>query len=582
MRPILILSCLLLVESTVVFAQTVSTKVAGVAEPPELIGEAKKVTQPSKADEQFLDIGISDKPDEVKAALPKLDGFIAKYSDYPDAYFLRATYKACILNSDDFLSIENDVNKAISLPNRIYNNTDYYSLLGKIALQEGKSREAMNDLEKAMRRDLDTADKMFNIGGVVPEKTSQPCVWNLTDLDGLIASFPKDYRPSLFRGLYYLFFTTFKEDYYPRVMSDFQRAALLNPTSPLPQYFIGEVYSKASFWTKKAWASDAGRDEQIRNAAQAYTRAIRLDSNFLHAYEHRAGDYLNLKRYPEALRDYEKILALDPDNAAAHSDRGLARFETGAYVAAISDFGDAIRLKKDDDSYLPTLYENRGDAQVKLSQYRDAIADYSKAIALNFGRTTILLSLKQMRALYPEYDGVSDEVLSHRIHDLFWPNMDYSGFGKQIDGNGKWEVSFLLSALYQKRGDAYLKAGDYRHGTLDFKRIFHGIPNMAGSTDRWRSLGSTPDEEYFIDVKSTDFPPNAPVQIWIKKAKKKTSEKLAYQIDCKAKRISQTSFISYDATGNVANSSDYGGGWQVIVPDTLGEQLFNGACSLAH
>ena len=72
MRPILILSCLLLVESTVVFAQTVSTKVAGVAEPPELIGEAKKVTQPSEADKQFLDIGISDKPEHysVERCLP--------------------------------------------------------------------------------------------------------------------------------------------------------------------------------------------------------------------------------------------------------------------------------------------------------------------------------------------------------------------------------------------------------------------------------------------------------------------------------------------------------------------------------
>src|SRR5260370_3052189 len=118
-------------------------------------------------------------------------------------------------------------------------------------------------------------------------------------------------------------------------MTDLQLSAIQIPSSPLQQYFIGEVYSKASFWTKKAWASDAGRDEQIRNAAQADTRAIRLDFNFLQAYEHRTSDYLNLKRYPEALRDYEKILALDPDNAAAYSDRGLARFETGAYVAAI-------------------------------------------------------------------------------------------------------------------------------------------------------------------------------------------------------------------------------------------------------
>jgi tetratricopeptide (TPR) repeat protein len=565
----------------VAFPQVVSARNDAVWEPPELSGEAKKVSQPSEADAQFLEIGISDKPDEVKTALPKLDHFIAKHPDYADAYFLRATYKACVLSSDDFPSIVSDVNNAISLPNGIYNNADHYSLLGKIALQKGETREAMNDLEKAMMRDVDTANRIFNIGGIEPEKTSKPCVWNLTDLDGLIAKFPKDFRPSLFRGLYYLFFTTFKEDYYPKAMLDFQRAALLNPTSPLPQYFIGEVYSKASFWTKKAWASDSGRDEQIKNAALAYSRAIRLDSNFLPAYEHRASDYLSLKRYPEALRDYEKILALDPGNTTAFSDRGLARLETGAYLAAISDFGESIRLKKVGDSYLPTLYENRGDAQVKLHQYRDAIADYSKAIELHFGPTTILLSLKQIHALYPEYDSVSDEVLSHRVHDLFWPNMDYSDFAQGLKNrSGKWEVSFLLSELYEKRGDAYLKSGDYRRGTLDFKRIFTGIPNMADSTERWRLLGSTKDGEYFIDVKSTVFPANVPVQLWIKTTKKKASEKLAYQIDCKANKINQTAFVSYDASGNVVSRTDRSSGWQVIVPDTLGEQLFDGACSV--
>jgi len=271
MRLILILSCVLLVESTVVFAQTLSTKITGVAEPPELTGEPKKVTQPSEADKEFRNIHISENPDEVKAALPKLDGFIAKYPEYPDTYFLRAIYEACILNSQDFSSIENDVNKAISLPNRIYTNTDYYSLLGKIALQKGELRKAIRDLEKAMSRDFDNADKMFNTEGVEPEKTSKPCTWNLTDLDALIAKFPKDYRPSLFRGLYYLSFTTFSEDYYQKALLDFQRADLLNPTSPLPQYFIGQMYSKKSFLTKKAWASDAGRDEETSNAAQAYT-----------------------------------------------------------------------------------------------------------------------------------------------------------------------------------------------------------------------------------------------------------------------------------------------------------------------
>ncbi|SRR6266571_1167318 len=499
--------CSALLCTPPVFPQAGTPGISRLSEPPELSGDPKKVNKPSEADSRLFEIiGHLKDEAEIKATLPKLDEFIRNHPDYSDALFLRATCTACILNSRDFTPIQSDVKAAMSHPGQVYNNTDYYSLLGRIEFAETNYNQAMGDLEKAMMRDLDTANRMFNIEGVEPEKKSKFCIWNLTDLDGLVARFPKDYRAWLFRGLYYEFFTTFKEDYYPNAMQNFQKAALLNPASPLPQYFIGQLYSKASFWTKKAWASDQDRDEQTRNAARAYTRAIQLDSKFLPAYEHRASDYLSLKQYQGALKDYERILQLDPENVTAYADRGLARLQTGNTWGAISDFGDAIRRKKEDDSYLPNLYEYRGEAYAKLGQYRDAIADYSKAIELSFGQMTILLSLKQIRGLYPEYDRVSDEMLLHKIHDLFWPNMEYAGFAKQLtQENGKWGIS-TLNELYEKRGDAYLEAGDFRRGTLDFGRIFKGIPNFANSTDRWRALGRTADgEDYFLDAKSAQF-----------------------------------------------------------------------------
>ena len=53
-------------------------------------------------------------------------------------------------------------------------------------------------------------------------------------------------------------------------------------------------------------------------------------------------------------------------------------------------------------------------------------------------------------------------------------------------------------------------------------------------------------------------------------------------MDCKARRMNQTSAVAYDSNGKVANSSDVSSGWQRIVPDTIGEQLYNGACSQAR
>jgi len=577
--PFIVLGLLVALSA---FSETGKLEADVVTMPPELSSDPVKQEKPSEADRQMLEVIslMKDDPKEAKLALPKLDEFIAAHPDYSDAYFVRATTEACILNSLDFPAISTDVKAAMSYASRVYTASDYYSLLAKIDFAKANYAEAVDSLEKAMKGDLDSATRIFNIEGTDPETVSKFCIWNLKDLDFLTTRFPKDYRVRVLHGLYYQFFATFNEKYFANSMADFQKAALLNPTSPLPEYFVAQLYSKESFWTQKAWTSDQSRDELIRNSAQHLTKAIQLDPKFLPAYESRASKYLNLKRYPEAIKDYDKILSLDPENTVAYSDRGLAKLETRQYWASISDLGEAIKRKKRGDSYLPNLFEYRGDAHIGLGEFHDAIADYSKSIELSFGQITILLSLSQIRALYPEYNQVSDEVLCRRIHELFWPNIEYANFEKKLkEENGNWAIS-QLNELYEKRGDAYLRSGDFRRGALDFERIFKGIPNHASSTDRWRMLGKSNDgDKYYLDVKSVDLSVPLSARFWTKRVGQKQVETVAYEIDCLGKRLMISSEVIYDPNGKLLNSSELTSGWEQIVPDTLGEQLYNGACS---
>jgi tetratricopeptide (TPR) repeat protein len=577
-------SILLIVSSPGAFSQSSSTRIAGVSEPPELTGEPKQVSKPNEVDLEFFKLFENKSDDQAKAAMPQLDEFITQHPNYSNAYMFRVTLTACKSDNPDYASISNDVKAALSnSSSSIYNDTDYYSLLGKINLATGKYEQAISDLEKAMSRDLSSADKMFNIGGVEPKRESDFCTWNLADLDSLISKFPKDYRTWLYRGLYYQFFTTFGEEYYSKALTQFQRAAILSPRSPLPPYLIGELSSKASFWTKKAWASDAGRDEITTNAVQAYTKAIQIDPNFLPAYEQRASSYLNLKKYPQAINDFDKVLALDPNNSTAFSDRGIAKLETKQYFAAISDFGDSIRLKGEGHSFLPELYQYRGDAYVELGQYRDAISDYSRSIELWLASASILFTLEEFRALYPEYDRVTDEAVVRKLDALFLPELEYPKLAHQMEQNRKWKPTFLLRDVYEKRGDAYLRVGDYRRGVLDFTRIYKGFPDFASSTDRWRLIVQGADSNsYFLDVKTAEFPLSGPVRIWIKTAGKKETNTTEYEIDCKSKRLNDTGSVTYDSNGKVVRSSDTSSGWQRIVPDTIGEQFYNGACSIGH
>jgi hypothetical protein len=46
--------------------------------------------------------------------------------------------------------------------------------------------------------------------------------------------------------------------------------------------------------------------------------------------------------------------------------------------------------------------------------------------------------------------------------------------------------------------------------------------------------------------------------------------------------MNRASLVTYDSNGTVLTSSEVSSGWQQIIPDTIGEQLYNGACRSAR
>ena len=581
MRSLMVVLGFLCVASFAALSQPSATRIAGVTEPPELTGPPKSPVHPTDADLQFAGaLGAVKDEREMLARLPQLDKFIQDHPDYPDAYSFRAEIEACISDAPDLVRAKSDTEAAMSHPDgTVFDDQSHLSMLGKIAFANGEYKVALDDMDRAMQVNLSNADKIFNIEGVVPERTSKFCAWNLADLDSLATRFPRDWRPIALRGLYYQFFTTFKEEYYPNATADFQKAALIDPRSPVPPYLLGELHTKAAFWTKKAWASDAGRSDATRAAVLPYTTAIHLDPNFAPAYAARAEAYLELKQSELAVKDFDRVLALDPKNMTAYSDRGLAKWDLGRFYDAISDYGEAIRLKGDDDTYLPNLYENRADAYLKVNDVRSAIDDYSHALALLLQTQIQLLSLAQFRALYPEYSGVSDDTLLRKLNLLFDPQSEFSAFKTRLtEENGKWGVS-LLNDLYEKRGDAYLQSDDFRRSILDFQRIYIGIPNFANSVERWRAFSSAGRGRYYLDVKSSEVSLDGQAKLWVKRVEAKQSEVMAFGINCKARQINQRSSITYGSNDEVLKSSDLDTGWADVIPDTIGEQLWAGACS---
>ncbi len=588
--PVLLM--LLAAYSAAGFAQrttpsiTIETRhilIPGVFEPPEMKGPAKVSPTPSTVDKAFWDVlRQAGNKGFTEANLPVLDKFIQDYPSYADAYYERANAEACGSKSSNLLKAKTDLETALSHKSNgtiAFEEKDVLSLLARIEAANGDPTAALALLEKAMRMDLDSADNIFNIQGTSPETTSDFCTWNLTDLRRLASSSSKDWRPLALEGLYYQFFTTFNESYYPQATAAFRKAALVNGKTPIVPYLQGELHVKSAFWTKKAWASDAARDDIYRASLPFFTRTIQLDPSFEQAYAARAEVYLQLKQDTLAIKDYDKVLSFQPNNSSAHSGRGLANADVGRYYAAIVDFGDAISAMQEGDVYLPDDYENRGNAYIKVRDYRRAIDDYSSAIELRIETQLILWSLTQFRDLYPEYAVVSDGVLLQKLNRRFAPQYKADAFKKLMtQDNGKWDVS-LLNALYEKRGDAYLSVGDYRRGILDFQRIFVGMPDYGESTERWRPIGAFGHgEKFYLDVKASAPLSDRSPRIWVKSVGAKQSEVMAFELDCSSRRLKVASNVVYDVNNNIVRGSDADEGWSDVAPDTLGEQLWNGVC----
>ena len=105
------------------------------------------------------------------------------------------------------------------------------------------------------------------------------------------------------------------------------------------------------------------------------------------AYFVRFGTYkLDACDYDAAIANYDRAIALAPDDADAYHNRGIAKDAQGDYAAAIADFDHAIALEPDGAD----VYHNRGVAKVEIGDYAGAIADYDRVIALDPDNKAVL------------------------------------------------------------------------------------------------------------------------------------------------------------------------------------------------
>jgi predicted O-linked N-acetylglucosamine transferase (SPINDLY family) len=162
--------------------------------------------------------------------------------------------------------------------------------------------------------------------------------------------------------------------------------------------YIERNSQRAEAFYKRAVAYSAL--SRIELALADYDRAIALKPDYAYAHCNRGSILERMGRKEEALRSYDAALAIDRTDFLAHYNRGTVLEQLGRLHEAVIAFDYALVLKPD----YAEAYVNRGNVLQALGRHAQAVDSFNKSVELKpvveafLGLSTSLVTLGQLEA----------------------------------------------------------------------------------------------------------------------------------------------------------------------------------------
>lgn len=192
-------------------------------------------------------------------------------------------------------------------------------LRGGIAMAEdGRFDEAKQALRRAVHYDSTMAEAHFRLGF-------------LHEMEDSLAAAKQDYAravaldSTLAAARFNLGLLLAREGDYAKAIPEFHATIRMHPPSPLaplPHYCLGTVY---------------GLQGRIDEAIEEYRKALALDPNLAHAHNELGRLYLRQGRLPDAVASLQRAVALDSTLAAARYNLSTAYARAGRRAAAAAE-----------------------------------------------------------------------------------------------------------------------------------------------------------------------------------------------------------------------------------------------------
>lgn len=212
-------------------------------------------------------------------------------------------------------------------------------------------------------------------------------------------------------------------------------------------------------WFEKGNVLMSSETASMANIIAAYNMAIELNPEFTEAYRKRGWAYVKFNKIGQAIKDFEKIIELDPivktDFMYSDYDQKITRYSSnGGRLSSDSYWEEVIEsigLGSNDSS----LFVCRGIIYETLEKWKQAIKNYNKAIELDSNYANTYRSRGRCYRNSGEYERA--------IKD----------YDKAIKLNPKMTEAFL------ERGIIYMNRSNYKQAIKDYDTAIRLNPKNA-------------------------------------------------------------------------------------------------------
>ena len=222
---------------------------------------------------------------------------------------------------------------------------------------------------------------------------------------------------------------------------------------------------------------------QLDMAIEAYSNAIDLNPHNANAHNNRGIAYAEKGKFDNAIEDYNITIQLRPDDANINYNKRIVYINKGDCGPAIQEAIKMIEL----DLEFSRTYHNRAVAYSKKGEVELAIKDYTKAIEL-----------------YPDEPNTY-----YDRGNTYYEKGDYD---RAIEDYTKAiELNPVFVSAYINRGNVYGSKNDYDHAIKDHTKAIELNPNSANAyNNRGVAYGEKDDADRAIEnyTKAIELNPN--------------------------------------------------------------------------